>query len=207
MEGKYPFALLPPLQVKFGYETVEHMLQDAEQRFSLLYAGILDMPCAPLLITNGMDDSIFPIEDSLLALQHGKAKEARFFPGRGHMGFLDCFPSLLENLVKVLGLKKEYRQGSTQRATVFTYRVVIAAKLPSLVVQIPVPVPQISLPNKAMYPPVLRPSRYPARRLETTDVFVIVDAPPRPRIQNRWSHILHHGQTSSAPSSACVPKS
>ena len=33
----------------------------------------------------GVNDSIFPIEDSLLALEHGGVKEARFFPG-AHMG-------------------------------------------------------------------------------------------------------------------------
>ena len=47
--------------------------------------GILDQPCAPLLLVNGVDDSIFPIADMYLLLEHGSPKAARFYPG-GHMG-------------------------------------------------------------------------------------------------------------------------
>lgn len=36
-----------------------------------------------------MEDSIFPIEDSLLALQHGDVKNVRFVPNSKHMGFPD----------------------------------------------------------------------------------------------------------------------
>jgi hypothetical protein len=35
-----------------------------------------------------MNDTIFPVEDSmLLLLQHGYVKDARFIPGTGHVGF------------------------------------------------------------------------------------------------------------------------
>jgi esterase FrsA len=47
--------------------------------------GLLDRPCAPLLCVNGVSDSVFPIADHYLLLEHGDAKSARFFPG-GHMG-------------------------------------------------------------------------------------------------------------------------
>ena len=33
-----------------------------------------------------MKDSVFPIEDSLLPLEHGSVKEARFIPNGMHMG-------------------------------------------------------------------------------------------------------------------------
>ncbi len=52
---------------------------------SLLDMGILDNPCAPMLLVNGKDDSQVPIEDLYLLLEHGAPKTARVFPG-GHMG-------------------------------------------------------------------------------------------------------------------------
>jgi hypothetical protein len=47
--------------------------------------GVLDQPCAPMLCVNGLEDTVFPIQDMLLLLEHGDPKTARFFPG-GHMG-------------------------------------------------------------------------------------------------------------------------
>jgi hypothetical protein len=35
-------------------------------RFSLLTEGVLDHPSCKLLLINGMEDSIFPIEDNLI---------------------------------------------------------------------------------------------------------------------------------------------
>ena len=32
--------------------------------------GVLERPCAPLLLMNGIQDSVFPIEDDYLLLQH-----------------------------------------------------------------------------------------------------------------------------------------
>ncbi|OAA63493.1 hypothetical protein SPI_03656 [Niveomyces insectorum RCEF 264] len=49
--------------------------------------GLLDRPSAPLLLVNGTQDGLMPIEDSLLLLEHGSPKTARFFPGRLHMGY------------------------------------------------------------------------------------------------------------------------
>jgi len=51
-----------------------------------LKQGVLDKPSAPLLLVNGTQDTIFPIEDMYLLLQHGNPKEARFYPV-GHMGY------------------------------------------------------------------------------------------------------------------------
>lgn len=52
---------------------------------SLLDQGILDRPCAPLLLVNGIDDLQNSAEDIWLSLRHGDPKTARLFPG-GHMG-------------------------------------------------------------------------------------------------------------------------
>jgi len=54
-------------------------------RLSLLDQGLLDRPCAPLLLVNGKDDRQCPPADIHLLLEHGSPKSVRLFPG-GHMG-------------------------------------------------------------------------------------------------------------------------
>ena len=74
-------------------ETRSRMLgatNDAEyieffERLSLLKQGILDRPCAPLLLVNGKEDKQCPIADVHLLIEHGSPKSVRLFPG-GHMG-------------------------------------------------------------------------------------------------------------------------
>ena len=84
--GEYPASLTRSLLNKYDYASVEEMKADCQKRFSLVESGILNKPCTKLLMLNGMDDTIYPIEDSMLVLQYGGPKEARFTPGRGHMG-------------------------------------------------------------------------------------------------------------------------
>lgn len=57
------------------------------RRLSLLDQGLLDQPCAPLLLINGKNDTQCPITDIELLTEHGDPKSVRLFPGRGHMGF------------------------------------------------------------------------------------------------------------------------
>ncbi|MCJ1335712.1 hypothetical protein MMC09_000985 [Bachmanniomyces sp. S44760] len=92
---EYPFDLADSMAYKFGYPDVESYIQDARGKFSLLEAGILDMPCTRLLCINGMLDEIFPVEDYMLALQHGSPKETRFVPGTKHMGEPTSFGLIL----------------------------------------------------------------------------------------------------------------
>ena len=82
--GEYPFELAETLASAFGRATYEEWVEYSP-RLSLLRQGILDQPCAPLLLVNGVKDNVFPIADMHLLLEHGDPKEARFFPG-GHMG-------------------------------------------------------------------------------------------------------------------------
>lgn len=83
---EYPYALADALALKFGYASVAEYAAGARERFSLLESGIFDRECARLLLINGMEDSIFPIEDSFLALRHGRVKDARFLENREHVG-------------------------------------------------------------------------------------------------------------------------
>ncbi|MFN4281044.1 MAG: alpha/beta hydrolase family protein [Alphaproteobacteria bacterium] len=85
--GEYPFELAETLACAFGRATFDEWV-DYAPKLSLLDMGLLDRPCAPLLCVNGVDDSVFPIADHHLLLEHGEAKSARFFPG-GHMGHGD----------------------------------------------------------------------------------------------------------------------
>lgn len=85
-------------------ETRSRMLgaaNDAEyiegfRRLSLLDQGLLDRPCAPLLLINGKNDTQCPITDIELLTEHGDPKSVRLFPGRGHMGFgPDTVPTII----------------------------------------------------------------------------------------------------------------
>ena len=82
--GEYPFELAETLASAFGLGTFDDWVQSA-RNLSLLDEGLLDEPSAPLLCVNGIDDSVFPIRDHYLLLEHGTPKCARFYPG-GHMG-------------------------------------------------------------------------------------------------------------------------
>ncbi len=82
--GEYPFELAETLACAFGRSTGEEWVKYAP-KLSLLAQGILDQPCAPLLCVNGVRDSVFPIADMHLLLEHGNPKSCRFYPG-GHMG-------------------------------------------------------------------------------------------------------------------------
>jgi esterase FrsA len=99
--GEYPFELAETLASAFGRNTAAEWL-DYAPRLSLLEQGVLDRPSAPLLCVNGVDDSIFPIEDMHLLLRHGGAKSARFFPG-GHMGHgPELFPTIVNWITREL---------------------------------------------------------------------------------------------------------
>ncbi len=83
--GEYAFEVYDTLAFAFGKSGYEEWVEYAP-KLSLLKQGILDKPCAPLLLINGVHDSLFPIKDYYLLLEHGSPKCARFFEA-GHMGF------------------------------------------------------------------------------------------------------------------------
>ena len=83
--GEYPFELAETLAAAFGGSSYDEWVATAP-RLSLLEQGVLDHPSAPLLLVNGVKDSVFPIEDMYLLLEHGAPKSARFFATESHMG-------------------------------------------------------------------------------------------------------------------------
>lgn len=71
-------SLAHTLCYKFGYgKDFTRFKKEAMDKFSLLEDGTLDKPCTKLLLVNGTEDEIFPIDDYHLCLQHGSPKQAR----------------------------------------------------------------------------------------------------------------------------------
>lgn len=102
---EYPFDLAHTLCHKFGYADFGLFKKEARDKYSLLSTGILDKPCTRLLLVNGTEDEIFPIDDYYLCLQHGGPKEARFVPGTKHMGEPQSFTIILQWIFKLLDIQ------------------------------------------------------------------------------------------------------
>jgi esterase FrsA len=99
--GEYPFELAETLAAAFGGKSYADWVGLAP-RLSLLDQGILEQPCAPLLLVNGVQDSVFPIEDMQLLLEHGQPKTARFFADETHMGGPRATPVIVDWLKRQL---------------------------------------------------------------------------------------------------------
>lgn len=82
---EYPFDLASTLTYKFGYPDLEAFIK-AAPNFSLLNDGTLKAPITKMLLVNGNNDEIFPIDDLFVALEHGQPKLARMVAGKKHMG-------------------------------------------------------------------------------------------------------------------------
>jgi hypothetical protein len=85
---EYPFALADAMAYKFGYRGADPLQAYADEaaKFSLLDSGVLDRPSSRLLVINGMEDSIFPIEDSFIVGIRGEKKDLIARGNRQHMG-------------------------------------------------------------------------------------------------------------------------
>ncbi|KAL4878336.1 Alpha/Beta hydrolase protein [Aspergillus karnatakaensis] len=105
-DHEYPFPILDAWAEKYGFANVEAFCAGAQGKFSLLRSGVLERPCSRLLLLNGVDDGIVPIEDCLLLFNHGSAKEGRFYPGLPHMGYPDSLAAAYKWLEEVLGTER-----------------------------------------------------------------------------------------------------
>lgn len=88
---EYPFALADALAYKFGYRDADPAAALARyaaegRKFSLVGSGVVGTPTCKMLIINGMEDSIFPIEDSFIVAAHGDKKDLIARGNRSHMG-------------------------------------------------------------------------------------------------------------------------
>ena len=88
----------------FGIHNYEEWLRFVPS-LSLLDMGVLDKPCAPLLVVNGKNDLNWPLEDIYILLEHGSPKTVRLFPG-GHMGHTpQTIPTVVDWLAGRLNAK------------------------------------------------------------------------------------------------------
>ncbi|KAK4143537.1 esterase FrsA [Dichotomopilus funicola] len=99
---EYPFQLTPAMAMKHGFSSVEEYKANAQKKFSLLETGIIQQPSTELLLVNGTQDGLMPIEDSFMLLEYGTAKHARFFPGALHMGYPMANESVYPWMEKVM---------------------------------------------------------------------------------------------------------
>jgi hypothetical protein len=90
--GEYLYDYLAAKCALVGAGSLEEMLERMRP-FSLLEAGVLDRPSAPMLCVNGARDSQIPLADIFVLLEHGDPKEAWINPGGGHMGRSPEWPS------------------------------------------------------------------------------------------------------------------
>jgi hypothetical protein len=76
--GLYDCSLAHTLCHKYGYgDDFERFKREASDKFSLLNDGTLKKGCTRLLLVNGTEDEIFPVDDYYLCLQYDNPKEAR----------------------------------------------------------------------------------------------------------------------------------
>ena len=68
--GEYPFEFFETVTYAFDLSGYEEWVEYAP-KLSLLRLGILDKPSAPLLLVNGLYDSVIPIKDCYLLFEHG----------------------------------------------------------------------------------------------------------------------------------------
>jgi esterase FrsA len=84
--GEYLFDFPIALEYAFADVTDRADLEARWAAMSLSRQGLLDEPTPPILLLNGVNDQIFPVQDLFLLLQRGSAKEAWINPKGIHMG-------------------------------------------------------------------------------------------------------------------------
>ena len=83
--------MFPARSAVYEVKTMDEFLAYG-RRLSLLDAGFLDKPSAPMLLVNGEKDTQQPIADLYLMMRHGDPKDAWVNPAGGHMGRSELWP-------------------------------------------------------------------------------------------------------------------
>lgn len=55
---EYPWNALPALAEKFGYKSPDHFMDHAQDTWSLVKTGVVNMPSCRLLLINGTHDGL-----------------------------------------------------------------------------------------------------------------------------------------------------
>ncbi|OGE56803.1 hypothetical protein PENARI_c002G00640 [Penicillium arizonense] len=101
-DHEYPFDLTPCMAEKYGYDSDAEFKKNAQKKFSLIETGIMDQDNCRLLLLNGVNDGVVPIEDCIVLMNHGGPKEGRFFENLVHMGYPHSLPVAYKWLESVL---------------------------------------------------------------------------------------------------------
>ena len=92
---EYPFKLSHAYVKKYGYKDWNELTEKAQDDFSLVKSGLLEGPSCRLLLVNGTWDGLMPVEDSMLLMNYGRPKEARFYEKMLHMGKCISFRGIM----------------------------------------------------------------------------------------------------------------
>ena len=82
---EYLFGLFEARAAVYDVKTLDEFLAYGP-RMSLVDAGFIDKPSAPMLVMNGARDTQVPVEDVYALLKGGAAKDVWINPQGGHMG-------------------------------------------------------------------------------------------------------------------------
>lgn len=102
---EYPFAAEHAYLAKYGYKDWNELVEKAQDDYSLVTNGILDGPSCRLLLVNGTWDGLMPVEDSILCMNYGRPKEARFYEKMLHMGYPPANESIYPWMEQVMASK------------------------------------------------------------------------------------------------------
>ncbi len=103
---EYPFDLATTLAYKWGYGDDLETFKKEAMKYSLVEDGTLDrQQCTQLLLVNGVDDEIFPIDDYYECLLRGAPKDVRFVKDKKHMGEPESFGIILKWLYQLFGIE------------------------------------------------------------------------------------------------------
>lgn len=106
--AEYPTSLSRTFAWKFGYDPIDQYeaflndLKSLKRNFSLVDTGLADRDSAPLLMVDGKNDTIFPIEDTTILLEHGLPKTARVIAGAHHPGEPEATPIIFKWIASLL---------------------------------------------------------------------------------------------------------
>lgn len=82
---EYLFDLPQALMTVWGYSTPEALIT-GQPKMSIVKQGLMSKPTPPMLVVNGLKDTLVPAPDTLLLLQSGQPKSAWLNPEGIHLG-------------------------------------------------------------------------------------------------------------------------
>ncbi|KAF5591808.1 conidial pigment biosynthesis Ayg1 [Fusarium pseudoanthophilum] len=99
---EYPCSVTHALASKYGFDTVDELKSHGQEKFSLVLSGITKLRSCQLLLINGEDDGLCPIEDLMELADRASGREMIIVKNRMHMGNPDAQPHVIKWLTELL---------------------------------------------------------------------------------------------------------